>query len=79
MKQKVMKIHPKDNVLVALTDLALQEKVEYNGDKYTLIDRIPAKHKFVIKDMQPGDAIFMYGVLVGEAQSEILKGGRITS
>ncbi|HSN08204.1 MAG TPA: altronate dehydratase family protein [Hanamia sp.] len=79
MKQKVMKIHPADNVLVALTDLALQDKVEYNGDEYTLVDRIPAKHKLVIKDMHPGDAIFMYGVLVGKAETEIPKGARITT
>jgi altronate hydrolase len=79
MKQKVMKIHPADNVLVALTDLAVNEKVEYNGEEYMLIDRIPAKHKFVIKDMQPGDEIFMYGVLVGKAQTEIRNGGRITT
>ncbi len=74
-----MKIHPADNVLVALADLALNEKVEYNGEVYMLIDRIPAKHKFVIKDMQPGDEIIMYGVLVGKAQTEILTGGRITT
>ncbi len=79
MKQKVMKIHPEDNVLVALTDLAIQDKVEYNGDEYTLVDRVPAKHKFVIKDMHPGEEIFMYGVLVGKAETEIPVGGRITT
>jgi altronate hydrolase len=79
MKQKVMKIHPADNVLVALTDLAVNEEVEYNGDAYTLINRVPAKHKFVIKDMKPGDEIIMYGVLVGKAETEIPKGGRITT
>ncbi|MDE3182069.1 MAG: altronate dehydratase [Bacteroidota bacterium] len=79
MKQKVTKIHPADNVLVALTDLTLQDKVEYNGEEYTLADRIPAKHKFVIKDMKAGDEIFMYGVLVGKAETEIPKGGRITT
>lgn len=50
MKQKVMKIHPADRVLVALTDLAVNDKIEYSGNGYTLVDRIPAKHKFVIKD-----------------------------
>ena len=79
MKQKVMKIHPGDNVLVALTDLAVNDKVEYNGQEYTLIDRIPAKHKFVMKDVKPGDEIFMYGVLVGKAETEIPAGGRITT
>ena len=79
MKHKVMKVHPDDNVLVALTDLALNETVEYNGDAYTLIDRIPAKHKFVTQTMQPGDEIIMYGVLVGKAECPIQKGGRITT
>ncbi|MEO8822730.1 MAG: altronate dehydratase family protein [Ginsengibacter sp.] len=79
MKQKVMMIHPADNVLVALTDLAVNEKVEYNGHDYVIINRVPAKHKFVIKDMQPGDEVFMYGVLVGKAETEIPKGGRITT
>lgn len=79
MKQKVMMVHPADNVLVALTDLAVNDKVEYNGNDYTIINRVPAKHKFVIKDMQPGDEIFMYGVLVGKAEAEIPKGGRITT
>jgi altronate hydrolase len=79
MKHKVTKIHPDDNVLVALTDLSSNEIVEYNGDAYTLRNRVPAKHKFVTKDLQPGDEIIMYGVLVGKAETEIPKGGRITT
>jgi altronate hydrolase len=79
MKHKVTKVHPGDNVLVALTDLALNETVQYNGDAYTLIDRVPAKHKLVTQTMQPGDEIIMYGVLVGKAETVILKGARITT
>jgi altronate hydrolase len=79
MKHKVTKVHPGDNVLVALTDLALNETVQYNGDAYTLIDRVPAKHKFVTQTLQPGDEIIMYGVLVGKAETQIPKGARITT
>ena len=79
MNYKITKVHPNDNVLVALQDLAKNETVHYNGDEYTLVDRVPAKHKFVIKDMHPGDELFMYGVLVGKAQVPISKGGRITT
>ncbi len=56
MNHKITKVHPYHNVLVALTDLGINEKVNYNGNQYILIDRVPAKHKFVTKDMQPGDA-----------------------
>jgi altronate hydrolase len=79
MKQKVMKVHPADNVLVALDDLSANETVSYNGDEYTLVNRVPAKHKFVIKDLNPGDEIYMYGVLVGKAETEIPAGSRITT
>lgn len=74
-----MKIHPADNVLVALSDLGVNDKVLYNGHEYTLINRVPAKHKFSIKDLKEGDEIFMYGVLVGKAQADIPAGARITT
>src|SRR5687767_7603263 len=79
MTHRVTKIHPDDNVLVALTNLQKSEKVSYNGNEYTVADTIPAKHKFVIEDVQPGDAITMYGVLVGRAQNLIPKGGLIST
>jgi altronate hydrolase len=77
MKQKVLKVHPHDNVLVALQDLEKEEAVEYNGAVYTMQEKIPAKHKFAVASMKEGDAIYMYGVLVGRAQRTISAGSRI--
>lgn len=74
MKQKVLQVHPKDNVLVALTDLQKGETIEYNGEAYTLLEDIRAKHKFFTADLQKGDQIIMYGVLVGTAQKEVARG-----
>lgn len=79
MNHRVTKVHPDDNVLVALVNLEEGETVNYNGSNYQLPSRIPAKHKFVTEDLQPGDTITMYGVLVGKAQSRIPKGGVITT
>ena len=79
MNHRVAKVHPDDNVLVALTDLQKGEKVFYNSNEYFVSDAVPAKHKFVIDDLQPGDPITMYGVLVGKAQSAIPKGGLIST
>jgi altronate hydrolase len=75
MKQKVLKVHPSDNVIVALQDLPKGEQITYNGSTYTLVDDIPAKHKFFEKNMAAGDEVVMYGVLVGKAQNEIPSGG----
>lgn len=79
MKQQVLKIHPKDNVLVALTGLEKGTTVAFEGTEYTLQEDIPAKHKFFMNDMQPGDEVMMYGVLVGKTQTHIPRGGRMTT
>jgi altronate hydrolase len=79
MKQIVLKVHPKDNVLVALKDIAKGEKISYNGDEYTAQEKIPAKHKMFTKDMNADDKVIMYGVLVGKAQNFIPSGGLMTT
>lgn len=79
MKASVLKIHPGDNVLVALTNLRKGEVIEHNGNSYTLVDDVNAKHKFFIDDMKAGDAVYMYGVLVGKTQFDVPRGGRMTT
>jgi altronate hydrolase len=79
MKQKVLKVHPGDNVLVALTELKKGEVISYSGEEYVPAENVAAKHKFVIKDLRPGDEVIMYGGLVGKAQTAIAKGEVITT
>lgn len=75
MEAKILKIHPNDNVLVALQNLAMGDVILHDGNEYVLQNNIQAKHKFFMQDMQAGDPITMYGVLVGKAQHFIPKGG----
>ncbi|HET8829685.1 MAG TPA: altronate dehydratase family protein [Pelobium sp.] len=77
--QRVLKVHPKDNLLVALTDLFKGEIIVYNDEKVTLIDDVKAKHKFLTTDLKQGEEILMYGVLVGKAQTDLQAGNRITT
>lgn len=79
MKKKILKVHPKDNVLVALMDLNKGEVIAYEDQTYELKDNVPAKHKFVTQDLDAGDQIIMYGVLVGKTQEAILTGSIITT
>ena len=78
MSAKVLKIDVKDNVLVALSDLAQGTKVDFEGKQYLLSEDIPAKHKFFTSDMAIGEEIFMYGVLVGKVHFPVKKGSRMT-
>ncbi|HEX7902351.1 MAG TPA: altronate dehydratase family protein [Chitinophagaceae bacterium] len=79
MKQVVLKVHPDDNVLVALTNLKKGAVISYEGEEYTLQDDITAKHKFFTQDMNTGDSIIMYGVLVGKTQNPVPRGSLMTT
>src|SRR6476620_6201922 len=79
MKQVVLKIHPKDNVLVALKNLAKGEAISFEGEEYILHDAIGAKQKFFTRDVNQGDDVIMYGVLVGKVQNFIPRGGLMTT
>ncbi len=74
MKNKVLKVHPDDNVIVALTDLKAGEQIEFGGKVYTLKSNVDAKHKFTEKRFEEGDEIIQYGVLVGKAKQVIEEG-----
>src|SRR5687768_4066520 len=71
MKQNVLKVHPGDNVLVALSNLANGARLTYLGQEYILQEDIPAKHKFFMADMNEGEEVIMYGVLVGKTQHQL--------
>lgn len=75
MPELVLKVHPADNVIVALKDLKKGQKVICAEEELELQDDVPAKHKFFTHDMQHGDEIVMYGVLVGKTQFFVKKGG----
>ena len=79
LKKIVVKLHSNDNVLVALTDLEKGKTVVFDDESFTMKDTIKAKHKFYMSDFQFGDEIFMYGVLVGKVQSDVVKGSLMTT
>ncbi len=78
MNKNILKVHPADNVIVALHDLKKGDEVEWEGRRYILDEDIPAKHKFTQYALEPGGQVFMYGVLVGKAQVPINAGARIS-
>lgn len=79
MSKRILKIHPADNVLVALVDLKAGDEFDADGNRIALVSDVPAKHKFVIGDMAAGEEIRMYGITVGKALSPIPSGAPITT
>ena len=77
--EKLLRIDPRDNVLVALSPLAAGETVTLAGKSYTPISAIPAKHKFAINDMPVGSHVIMYGGVVGKVREAIPRGGLLST
>ncbi len=79
MKRTVLKVHPGDNIIVALKDFKKKDEVVFNGKTYQLLEDIPVKHKFAALNFEKGAEIIMYGVKVGKAKQPIAKGERIST
>jgi altronate hydrolase len=75
----VLKLHPDDNVLIALCDLHKGRKIDFAERSIVLTSDVPAKHKFVTEDLSPGADVLMYGVLVGKATHQIEKGSVLST
>jgi altronate hydrolase len=79
MHQSILQLDPRDNVLIALTDLKAGDRIEFGSEVYTLPKSVPAKHKFVMRSLAIGDDVTMYGVLVGRAAKPIAAGELLTT
>jgi altronate hydrolase len=77
--EKILRIDPKDNVLVALTGLPAGEPITFASEQYIPPSDIPAKHKFAIRDLAVGEEVIMYGGVVGLIRQPIPRGGLLST
>lgn len=81
-KKTALVLDQKDNVGVALTDLAAGEVctvAEDGGRQYevTVIHDIPFGHKFALTNFAKDDAVFKYGEEIGKMKETLPRGGWI--
>lgn len=79
MPKRFLKIHPDDNVVVALTHLRQGEEVVLYGNPIRLLHDVPPKHKFLERSLNAEDEIVMYGVTVGRALQPLPAGEVVTT
>ena len=79
MSKNYVQIDPKDNIIVAITNLEKGTETSVAGKNIVLKEYIKGKHKFALNNFNIGDEIFMYGVLVGKAVLPIQQGEAITT
>jgi altronate hydrolase len=76
---KIIRIHPKDDMLVALSDLSPGEKVSEGDVVYEIKETVLAKHKFATRDFAVNDPLHLYGIVIGKATRPISTGSLIST
>jgi Altronate dehydratase len=77
MTTKYLKINAEDNVAVALVTLNAGDIVSVGAADITLVDEIPAGHKFALTGFAENDFIVKYGYAIGHAREAIAKGALV--
>jgi len=75
----VLRVDPRDNVLIALRDLRKGDRVNWSGCSIELQSNVSAKHKFTTEKLSAGADVIMYGVLVGKARESLEAGEVLTT
>ncbi len=71
---KVMRIHPKDNVLIALKKLVCGEKVWFGDLEIVVHNEILQGHKIALQNLKKDEDVIKYGFPIGTAQTDIEPG-----
>src|SRR6478736_1333939 len=71
---RLLRIHPDDDLIVALRDLAAGETVSLDDKSWTLVTPVAAKHKFAGRDLSVGEPVKLFGVVVGKATQPVAAG-----
>jgi hypothetical protein len=76
--QKVIVLHPQDDVATALTDLTAGETIRLSADgaetELVLREDIAFGHKLALHDLPAGHEILKYGLPIGKALQPIQAG-----
>ena len=73
----VLRVHPRDNVLVALRDLQPGETVRSAGEELIAKSAVPRGHKLAATPIDAGAAVTKYGWPIGRATQEIAAGEHV--
>jgi len=75
MSDKVVVLHPRDNVGTAVADLAAGDVIELPGHALRVAETVPFGHKVALAAITRGAPILKYGESIGVATCDVPLGG----
>lgn len=79
MSSRVIRIHPNDNVAIALGALHKSQLVPFEAGVLELCSDVADMHKVAVDDIAVGEPIQKYGQLIGHASAPIKRGEYVHS
>ena len=74
---KFIKIHPADNVAVAINDVEACVSFDLDGSQVVPQTLIPAGHKVALQDIAEGENVIKYGFPIGHLLQAVPQGGLV--
>jgi len=71
---QILKIHPADNVVVALQPLSAGAVFEVDGHSIQVAEDVPAGHKIAIRAIKKDENVIKYGFPIGHAKEDKMAG-----
>ena len=80
-RKRVLLLHPRDNVAVALEDLEPGDEVSVEKGESEVVlkvlDRVPFGHKVAVVDIPLCGWVYKYGHPIGRAKKSIARGSHV--
>ena len=74
-----VRVHPNDDVSVAVRALSAGPEITIGGDRLQVLDEVPAGHKIALRALEPGEPVIKYGFPIGAATVPIARGAWVHS
>jgi altronate hydrolase len=75
MKQRIIRLHPNDDVVIATE--ALEAGTELSEAGVVVSDKVPAGHKVAVRSIASGQPVRRYNQIIGTASQDISAGAHI--
>jgi SAF domain len=70
-------LHPDDNILVARRDIAAGERVEVDGQSFTIPAAVELGHKLARRALDPDTRVLKYGAPIGSMKIAVKRGEHV--
>jgi len=75
MDSNALKVNPRDNVVIAIRQIAKGEDIVVDGVKLlSAAEDVAASHKIALSDIKAGGVVLRYGEPIVQARDDIRKG-----